>query len=194
MVSFRATPARSNSPRYAGLRLSADEYLALEDDGHRYQVVNGVVLMSPRPTPRHQKIARLILNRLSDWVDPRGLGELYPDVDVRFAADLVYQPDIVFYTRDRLPSTPDRLTLPPDLAVEVLSPGTEAMDLHTKRDDYERHGVREYWIVDPDDCTVAKFELSGGKYRQSDVAGGVLTTVVLPGFSLDLDELRRSAT
>src|SRR6185295_1633314 len=115
----------------------------------RYELVNGVVVMSPSPTPRHQRIAFLLALQIEGWAESTAGIHVIPDVDIRVGPDKVYRPDIVVYRHTRLPAIPTRLTVPPDLIVEVLSPGSESMDYVVKRDDYDRFGVAEYWVIDP---------------------------------------------
>src|SRR5947207_907567 len=94
---------RVPAPQYTGLRLSADEYLALPDDGFRYQVINGVVVMSPIPTPRHQRVQLEISAQLLSYLKSKPVARVVPDVDVRFGPDLVYRPDVVVIRTERLP-------------------------------------------------------------------------------------------
>src|SRR5437762_1680428 len=107
-------------PRYAGLRMSADEFLALDDDGFRYELVNGVVLMSPPPSFEHQELAIRVISRLLAFVEPRNLGKVQYEAGIRFGPDLVYQADIVFYSGDRAAGTRERLTIAPDFVIEFL--------------------------------------------------------------------------
>jgi Uma2 family endonuclease len=180
-------------PQYIGLRLSADEYLALPDDGFKYQVINGVVVMSPSPTPRHQKILFEIAGQLRDYLKAQPVAHVVPDVDVRFAPDLLYRPDFVVIRKERLARTGRRIEVVPDLIVEIVSPGSESMDERTKRADYERFGVTEYWIVSGEERVTARvLRLEGGKYREASAAE-TKGSGVLPGFVLDLEAVRRAA-
>jgi Uma2 family endonuclease len=173
-----------------GLRLSADEYLALPDDGFKYQVINGVVLMSPSPTPWHQLVQLEFATQLQLFFKAHPIARVFPDIDVRFAADLVYRPDLVVVLNERLPKPLRRIDVVPDLIVEILSPGSEAMDERTKLADYERFGVKEYWIVTPvEPFSIRVFRLHEGKLVES---SSNLTSNVLPGFRLDIESIKRS--
>lgn len=189
MVTVGTQRVSRRGPRYAGLRMSADAYLALPDDGFKYELINGVVLMSPSASFPHQRIARRILQQIANHVDARGLGEVVGETDVRFGEGEVYRPDIVFYTTERAAQLGNRLETPPDLIVEILSPATEAMDLHTKRDDYERHGVKEYWAI-PLQGPAWKFTLRNGKFVEERVDGQRIASEVIAGFVLDLAAAR----
>jgi Uma2 family endonuclease len=177
-------------PQYAGLRLSADEYLALPDDGFKYQVINGVVVMSPSPTPRHQSLLMTISAQIFAYLGKHQVARVFPDIDVRFGPDLVYRPDIVVVLNEHLPKPLRRIDVVPDLIVEILSPGSEAMDQRTKRADYERLGVREYWIVSLDEpVTVRVLRLENGRYSEAPAAPAP-ASAVLQGFTLDMNAVR----
>ena len=175
-----------------GLRLSADEYLALGETPERYELIDGVVVMSPSPTPRHQKTVLALLRQMDPHTERVG-GELIQEVDVRLAPGLVYRPDLVYYAPGRLAELPRRLETAPDLVVEVLSPGSKALDLITKRGDYERFGVGEYWVVNPDNGEVRCWSRATDRTTlvENQIAGDRLPSATIPGFVLNLAPLRR---
>lgn len=168
--------------------MSADEYLALRDDGARYELINGVVLMSPSPSFGHQMLAGNVFESIAAHIRSRRLGVVVYETDIRFASDLVYRPEIAFYTKSRAAGLSGTPTSPPDLIVEVLSPGTEAMDLRTKREDYERAGVREYWAIGPD--SARHLVLEGGRFSEKPIVGDKIVSAIIDGFALDLAEAR----
>ncbi len=172
--------------------MTADEYLALGETAERYELIDGVVVMSPSPTPRHQRVGFLIALQFEQHAAACGAVQMIPDVDVRMSNNKVYRPDIVLYTRDRLPTIPDRLTTPPDLVVEVLSPGSEPMDYNTKRDDYDRFGVGEYWVVEPRDVSVRVWRRSGLRLLEAGVMSGVVECASVPGLRVDLAAVRKA--
>lgn len=189
-----ARPSRPCAPQYAGLRLSADKYLDLPDDGFKYQVLNGIVVVSPRPTPGHQLLLGELIGQLGVLTRRPPIARAYADIDVRFDFDLVYRPDIVVIRRDRIPKTPKRIDIVPDLIVEILSPGSEAMDQRTKFADYERYGVQEYWIVEVAPVlAVRAFTLTGGRYVERPAAiPGTVSSTAFPGFTLDVQALHEA--
>jgi len=178
---------------FSGRRLSADEFFALGETTERLELINGVIYVSPSPLLPHQKIVLQILRQLFAAQD-RGLRvEFYPDTDVQFAPDLVYRPDISVYNAQRLITTPSRLTLPPDLVIEILSGGSKGRDLITKRDDYEKHGVGEYWAIDPADLRVRAWRRDAAApdiFTELPFRGTSLPSSVIAGFTLDLTPLR----
>jgi Uma2 family endonuclease len=181
---------------YAGLRMTADEYFALPDDGNKYELLDGVVVMSPSATPMHQRVAGEVFNQLYNHVEPRSLGLLVYETDVHLGKgptgrDLVYRPEIVFFSRQRLANVPNRLRLPPDLAIEVISPESGNYDRITKRADYERAGVTEYWIIDPEPRTLTFLRLDGGRYAGLSPASDRFESLAVSGFTLDVARLRK---
>jgi Uma2 family endonuclease len=178
---------------YAGLTMSADEYLALGETPDRYELVHGVVLMSPSPLSDHNEIAAELIFQLKLFARRSGAIRLFPENDVRFEDATVYQPDISVYRADRVSGVRPRLTIPPDLIVEILSEGTKALDLVTKRRDYERFGVGEYWVVDPVSGEVRGWRRTGTRFEDIAVEGDSLTSAAISGFTLDLRPLRSIA-
>ena len=177
---------------YAGLRMTADEYLALGETAERYELIDGVVIMSPSPTPRHQRVAFLIAHHFQSIADQIGGVQVVPEVDIRLSNNRVYRPDFVVYGHDRMPVLPERFTVPPDLVVEALSPGSEPMDYITKRDDYDRFGVGEYWVVEPRDVSVRVWRRSGMKMLEAGVESGVVECASVPGLRVDLAAVRKA--
>lgn len=175
---------------YAGLRMTADEYLALGETEERYELIDGVVCMSPSATPDHSDAFIEVIGQLRDFARYSGTIRVYAETDVAFAAGTVYRPDIVAYKQDRIPHKPARLTKPPDLVVEVLSPETKPRDLITKRDDYEKFGVAEYWAIDPADGRVRCWVREGESLAERPVSTDRLASTALQGFVLQIAPLR----
>src|SRR4051812_47927817 len=109
-----AAPTYPREMGYAGLRMTADEYLALGETQERYELIDGIVIMSPSPTPRHQWLKHMILSQINT-TSPGAMGFL--DTDVRFGSAIVYCPDVSVYRPGRLHEIPQRLTEQPDLIV-----------------------------------------------------------------------------
>lgn len=183
---------------YAGLKMSADEFLALGETHERYELIDGLVVMSPSPSVRHKETLAEIIHQLKTYAGRTKAIRVLPETDVRFRADKVYRPDISVYAADALPPEVDRLTLPPALIVEVLSPGTKPLDLLTKRDDYDDAGVQEYWVADPATGDVRCWQRQTGPAGHSRLCelppeGDTVTSSAFPGLVLDLRPLRKIA-
>lgn len=141
--------------------MTADEFFALGETTERLELIDGVIAMSPSATPIHQKICLRIAAQLDAFSSGMPGLEVLLDVDLQVRPNLVYRPDIAVYLPGTMSGLPDRLTTPADLIVEVLSPGTKAMDLVTKRGDYEAFGVGEYWTVDSTDARIRAWKRQG---------------------------------
>lgn len=189
-----ALPTQPGSGALAGLRLSADGFLALGETDGRYELLDGVVVMSPSPSFPHQRVIVEVLFQLEVWRRSGALIRVVTECDVRFSPTLVYRPDVIAFRAERLPAGVRAIDVVPDLVVEVVSPASRAMDLLTKRDDYERFGVREYWAVDPDHGALRAWGLQGAKLVERAVAPGAgrLASACFEGFELDLAAVRAS--
>ena len=157
---------------------TADDLDSLPDDGNRYELVDGELLVTPSPTVRHQAL----LFRLATVLDraiPQGLRVLIAPMDVRFGQRRQVQPDILVIHDEGLDAV--RVESVPLLVVEVLSRGTRSRDQVTKRRVYEQAGVPAYWIVDPKRPSLTVLELQDGAYREAArVEGDQPWTAALP--------------
>lgn len=181
-----------NDIGYHGLRMTADEFFALGETQERYELIDGVVVMSPSPTPLHGEAFNSIFMQLQNYAHLTKLARVYAEIDVQLSSGRVYRPDIAAYQMVHLPKRPDRLISPPDLAVEILSASTRVFDLITKRDDYEAFGVNEYWVVEPKDGSLRAWRRSGKSLLQVAVEGDTFPCSALPGMMLDLKALREA--
>ncbi len=154
-----------------------DDYAALPDDGHRYEIVNGVLVMAPAPDLGHQSIVLRLSHYLFVHAELAGLGRVFAGpVDVELESKNVFQPDVVVILNAHLDRmTQKKIVGAPDLVVEVASPSTAAYDRLTKYDVYARAGVTEYWIVKPDSRVVEILVLEDGTYRSLGAFSGKAT-------------------
>lgn len=122
--------------------------------------------MSPAPSFFHQQIVARLYKLLDVWVEQHRLGTaaLAP-LDMVLAPHRAVQPDVIFIANERLGIIGERVEGAADLVVEVLSPATRRRDRLDKRDLYEQHGVKEYWLIDPEAGTVEVLFLAGGEYQ-----------------------------
>ena len=150
----------------------------MPEDGNRYELLEGEIVMAPAPSYRHQWIVSE-LHFLLRFHRPDGLAVLVAPFDVELDLDTVVEPDILVVEADR---PEDRgLIGAPLLAVEVLSPSTRGRDLNRKKTLYERAGVASYWIVDPDGPSLTAWELRDGRYQVvAAISGSETWTAGLP--------------
>jgi Uma2 family endonuclease len=181
-------------------KLTYDDLLAMPDDGLRHEIIDGVLYVSPSPSLPHQFTLGKLYQAIANFLDANPVGEVYlAPFDVVFTRHDVVEPDLLFVATARLEVLTDKnVSGPPDLVVEVLSPGTRRVDLALKRDLFEREGVKEYWIIDPIEGTVDVFRREGSRLveleRLTQADGIVLTSPLLPGFEILLPRLFRATT
>ena len=177
-----------------GMRLTYDDYCLMPSD-RRHELVEGEMRMVPSPTTVHQGVSMRILYRLMQWVEERGLGQVYgAPLDVVLSRHNVVQPDILFISRERLGIITDaNIQGAPDLVIEVLSKGTEDWDRVTKRAVYSKYGVRELWLVDPWSKTIEVACHTGEDLVTVQVCESGMTAEsrVLAGFRLDVSDAFR---
>jgi Uma2 family endonuclease len=150
--------------RASGLQkivLTYEDYLHLPNDGRRYEILEGELFVSPAPKTRHQIIATNLAETLNRQVRKHKLGRvLVAPTDVVLSRTDVAQPDLLFISSQRLKIlTEQNVQGAPDLIVEILCEFTEEQDRTLKMQIYARHGVREYWLIDPDREVVEVYEL-----------------------------------
>ena len=148
----------------AGRPFTVTELDRMPDDGRRYELVDGALVVSPRPTQIHQVVALRIASTL-EHATPPGL-QVVPEPAVTISADTEFDPDVVVVDLATIGEA--KATTPPLLVVEVRSPRTALVDLNTKRAAYERFGVESYWIIVPEvkQPRLVVFELHDGHYEQ----------------------------
>jgi Uma2 family endonuclease len=136
-------------------RLTADDYLAREDP-RRTELIDGLVVVN-EPSILHQHVCGLVYQALAAWTrTPTGRGIATLSINVPLDAENVLAPDVLWFDGE-LPLSAVNAPRVPDLVVEVRSPATWRFDVGRKRELYERHGVRELWLVDPFSRSVLAF-------------------------------------
>jgi Uma2 family endonuclease len=152
-------------------------------EGTLAELIDNVIYMSPTPVTNHQKVLLTISRRLSEQIDDLGKGQVIIapfDVYLDETSNAV-QPDIVVIlkTNKNQPEPKGHFHGVPDLVVEVLSPGNRDHDLVKKKDLYEKFGVREYWIVDPQTKAIIAYTLDSEKYEIMTTEPGSIHSLLL---------------
>ena len=140
-------------------KLTYDDFVRFPDDGKRHELIDGEHFVTPSPNRRHQWVLQNLYRSLDLVVRERGLGRVFlAPFDVVLTPVDVVEPDLLYISAERSDIlTAANVQGAPDLVVEVLSPSGRRQDEVLKRDLYERGGVSEYWIVDPEAETVKVF-------------------------------------
>jgi Uma2 family endonuclease len=136
----------------------------MPDDGHRYELLDGTLIVSPAPGLPHQRVA-IMLAMLLEQACPEDL-IVFPNVNVRMAEATALEPDVVIARRSD--SGGARLVHTPLLVAEILSPDSALRDLNLKKAAYEQSSIPSYWVIDPDldRPALRAFELSAGTYSE----------------------------
>ncbi len=185
-------------PASPGLKLTYDDFVLLPDDGKRHELVDGEHYVTPSPNTRHQQISGDLFALIWTYLETHPIGRVFhAPFDVVFSEFDVVEPDLLYLSNARAAEvlTPAHVTGAPDLVIEIGSPSTRKRDETIKRHLYERSGVSEYWVVDPelDIVRVYRRETEGfGRASEMSVdAGDILTTPLLPGLALPLARVFR---
>ena len=167
-------------------KLTYEDYAKTPDD-ERWELIDGELFRMPSPNVAHQRTSGRLVLRLAPFVEERDLGEVFvAPMDVVLSDSDVVEPDMLFISSERLGIiTQLNIQGAPDLVVEIHSPSTAQRDL------YARHGVREYWPIDPDTRTVRVLLLSDGDFVEVGVyrEGDTVTSPTLEGFSFRVEEI-----
>jgi Uma2 family endonuclease len=177
------------------VKFTYEDYLLFPEDGRRHELIDGERFMTPAPSTRHQKIVGKLVRFLEEYVARTKAGEVFAAPTDVVLSDLdVVQPDLVFICAARASVVTEKnIAGPPDLVIEIISQASRKTDETVKRKLYERCGVREYCIVDPELETVDIHRLSEGRYvRAAELsleAGHGVETPLLPGLKLELSDI-----
>ena len=173
-------------------KLTYEDYAKTPDD-ERYELLDGELVFMPSPNATHQRILGRLWLALYTWVMEQRLGEVFvAPFDVVLSATNTVQPDILFISnaRARILTEPN-VQGAPDLVIEILSPSDPNRDRVRKRAIYERHGVGEYWLVDPNAREITVLLLGDGGYETAGIyaAGDTLTSPTLQGFEIEVGDV-----
>jgi Uma2 family endonuclease len=180
-------------------KFSYADYLSWPDD-ERWEIINGVAYdMSPAPAREHQRMSAIIFAKIYNFLSGKECEVYFAPFDVRLAETkdetdeelkTVVQPDIVVICDQNKLDKRGCLGAP-DITVEILSPSTSYKDQTEKLLLYEKHGVKEYWIVNPDAKYVMVYCLEGVKYGKPEylTENDILESRALEGLKIDLSEV-----
>lgn len=195
MTTFESVPMVTLADGVAGPKQGEwiySEYVALADDGQRYEVVNGVLVMAPAPDRPHQDAVLRFGHYLLVHVEFAGLGKvgIVPS-DVVLSPGNVYQPDVFVVLNAHLDRVQEkRIIGAPDLIVELASPSTALYDRLTKYETYARFGVPEYWIAKTASRSIEVLVLENGTYNSLGVFRGqeTLPSRIVPDLPISVNQ------
>ena len=182
---MQANPAR--------IKLTYDDFLLFPDDGKRHELIDGEHYVTPSPNTKHQAVLGNLYYLVRTCLEQHPLGRVFlAPFDVVFTSFDVVEPDLLYMSNVRAAEilTEKHVTGAPEIVVEIGSPSTRQRDETIKRRLYERSGVSEYWIVDPEIDVVRIYRREGERFGRplelSAEADDVLTTPHLEGLALPL--------
>lgn len=169
-----------------------EDYVNMSDD-KRYELIEGELLMTPSPIPKHQRILRKLEFILEKFVSENNLGEIFfAPCDVYLDDENVIQPDIMFISKERLNIIGEKnIQGAPCLTIEIISESSAYMDMVQKKLLYAKFGVKEYWIVIPEEESIEIYLLKDNiyelykTYRKNDT----LETASLKGLKIELKKI-----
>jgi len=177
------------------LKWTYEDFLLFPDNGKRHELIDGEHIMSPSPITKHQRVALRLATAFDNFLRKHKLGEIFiAPMDVVLSDFDVVEPDLLFIASEHAEIITEKHIMGvPDLMVEILSPSSRKTDEVVKRRLYERYGVQEYWIVDPELDLVKVYRMEEGKFvRVAEVVleeGGSLITLLLPTLTIPLLEI-----
>ncbi|WP_454062127.1 Uma2 family endonuclease [Candidatus Nitrospira salsa] len=177
------------------LKFTYEDYLCFPDDGKQHELIDGEHYVTPAPLTKHQRIISNLHRLIGPFIHDQNLGIVFSaPTDVMLTELDVVQPDFLFISANRMDIvTEANIQAAPDLVVEILSEGNRKIDEVIKRKLYERHQVKEYWLIDPVLETVKRFQLQTNVFITPDLlsleAHDILTSELFPDFSLPLSDL-----
>jgi len=150
-------------------------------EGTLCQLINNQLVMSPAPQNLHQVVLNEINIEISIFLRKNKIGEVrIAPFDVHFSKENILQPDILFIKNENLNKIRSKgLFGSPDLVIEILSPSTSQLDYELKKSVYERFGVQEYFIVDPNSKSVDSFFLKNGEFEEQKSTSGEINSTTL---------------
>ena len=176
-------------------KFTLQDYLQMPVTEPWYELIEGELHMVPAPTPLHQRIVLNLAMAIQSIVKEQSLGQVFVSpIDVILSQENVFQPDVVFISRERESIiSEENIQGPPDLVVEVLSPSTAERDRGIKRDDYEKYGVIEVCLVDTEARTAEVLRLTEEGLETVRVYphGTIVQSPLLEGLRLPVVEVFR---
>jgi Uma2 family endonuclease len=178
-----------------GVKLTYDDFLLFPDDGKRHELIDGEHYVTPSPSRKHQAIVWNLITIIGPYLESHPVGRAFAaPFDVVFSNFDVVEPDLLFISNARLDVlTAKNVQGAPNLVVEIGSPSTRRRDEIIKRKLYERFGVEEYWVIDPEIETIAVYRHVGEHYqRVLELAverNDTLATPLFPHLTLPLQQI-----
>jgi len=173
------------------LKLTYDDYLNLPNDGKRHEIIDGEHYMPPAPQTRHQIVSMNLARILAIYIEENQIGQiLYAPTDVLLSDTTIVQPDILFIRKDREHIIKKNfIEGPPDLLIEIMSPGNEKLDRFTKMKHYAVFGVGEFWLIDYEARILEQYTLKGHFFERKGVFSEDFSPSLFPDLTIHLSQI-----
>lgn len=172
-------------PLYRELAVTREQYLGLPDDGYKYDMIDGVLFVSPSANPSHGRRQSRLAHLIETYLDQHTIGQCILEVDILLPdGGDVLRPDLCFVRNEHLSIVLNQIHGVPDMVAEILSDSTAKRDLDVKAQRYLANDVPEYWIVDPRDNTMQLWLAVAGVWERH--TEPILKSRVLPGLEIDV--------
>ena len=150
-------------------------------EGTLCQLINNKLIMSPAPQDLHQVVLNEINVEIALYLRKNKIGEIrIAPYDAHFSKQNILQPDILFIKNENLHKVDKKgLAGAPDMVIEILSPSTSQLDFEEKKLVYEKYGVQEYFIVDPNSKSVYAYFLNNKEYEEQETIEGKIKSILL---------------
>jgi len=169
-----------------------EDYYKLPETNRIIDLSEGRLIISPSPTPKHQKILGKLYRLIGDYISINNLGEaVMSPTDVRLWKGKIRHPDIAFMSKEHKKRITTKRWGIPDLVVEIISKGNKRQDKVDKFNEYQKAGIPEYWIVDPFEQTIEVYNLENGTYVSIGKrgVGEIIRSKLLAGFQVAVDSV-----
>jgi Uma2 family endonuclease len=183
----------SSGPTGHGVKLTYDDFLLFPDDGKRHELIDGEHYVTPSPNVKHQRVSMNLVRAMLSYLDAHHVGEIFAaPLDIVLSPHDVVEPDLFYVSHERAARvlTPANARGAPELVIEIASKSTRKRDETIKRRLYEREGVSEYWVVDPELDAIRVYRREGDRFGRAleltSERGDLLTTPLLPELEIAL--------
>ena len=183
-------------PAFPDVKLTYDDYVLFPEDGKRHELIDGEHFVTPTPNRKHQAISANLLGLIWAYLQQHPVGRVFTaPFDVILSDIDVVEPDLLYVSHQRMTEieTAPWVRGAPTLVVEIGSPTTRRRDVLVKRHLYERFGVEEYWIVDPEIDAIEVYRRVSDRFERTAELSlerdEILITPLLPGLNLRLSKI-----
>jgi Uma2 family endonuclease len=165
-----------------------------DNDPYLYELIEGILIKKSIPKPRHQMVSSRLFYGIETFIRQDSLGEIfYAPIDVFLTEYTVPQPDLVYVSKENadIIDLEEGILGIPDLIIEIISPSSVRLDRITKKELYESFGIKEYWIIDPNNTSIEIYTLVEKTYKLHllEAVEGKINSLVIAGFEMDLKDI-----